>query len=245
MPRALQILVAVIALGVIGWFGFKLFNTPEQAGQRRALDLRELAMRQLGEALNSSHPDAPALILGNPFTQRPNQPAHVLAFEADAVRGFKQGFAGKLEMDWPELSAEALSNPGAIALPPQTRTPLSYLCAPKAWDAVLAKHPGAKIVVSLIGVPADLANHEFWQRTQGVSLALLLPDLELIGNLEAIRTAFAQGKIAAVLLNKPSAPPESAAPAEDAAAEFARRFLLVTPTNLEATITAYPQLFPQ
>jgi hypothetical protein len=107
---------------------------------------------------------------------------------------------------FPELRPECRQNLSSVYIDPATTTPLSYLVAPGALDAAVKEHPGARIIVSLIGVPVNLRQTRTWTTASGKSLALLLPDLRMVGNQADIRQALQSGQIAAMVLNKPGAP---------------------------------------
>ena len=70
-----------------------------------------------------------------------------------------------------------------------------------------------------------------------------MPDLRLLGDPETVQASFRSGKILGAILNRPGAPAELTAIESDPHREFARRFLLVTATNLDDVLTAYPGLF--
>jgi hypothetical protein len=124
---------------------------------------------------------------------------------------------------------------------PATTTPLSYIVAEDALDKITRQHPQAEILVSLIGLPIDVLRTETWKTER--KFALLLPDLRMLGDQSAIRMAFQSGKIAAIVLNKPGAPPDDQPLGRDAKMEFDLRFLLVTPENVDQCLKAYPRLF--
>jgi len=67
--------------------------------------------------------------------------------------------------------------------------------------------------------------------------------LRMVGNQAAIRQAVKSGKLAALVLNKPGAPPEDQPLGKDAKMEFDQRFLLLTPATVDEYLRAYPRLF--
>src|SRR6185369_6935232 len=114
-------------------------------------------------------PGARALIISNPFAQTKGVGGNVKAYEEAGVRGLRRGFGSK------------------IAIDADTTTPMSYLVAPDAFDKIAKQHPSCSLLVSLIGLPADLSKVELWQATDGPKLALLLPDLRMVGDAAAVR----------------------------------------------------------
>jgi hypothetical protein len=238
-------LLAVALLAGLLFLAWRLVFSPDRAVRNLALARREIATRVLAEAVAGELPGKQALVISNPFTQQPGQPAAVYAFEEAGVAGLRAGFGQALRLQavaFPELSPAALHNPEMLPMDPDTTTPLSFLTAEGAWDTVLRNYPGADVFISLIGVPLDLPRLEVWRQPKP-QFALLLPDLRMIGGLAAVREAFRTGKVVAAVLNKPGAPPETAALARDYRAEFDTRFLLVTARNLDEVVRAYPRAF--
>ena len=237
--------LALLVVGTGALAGWRLWHSPERALRTKALERRALDARFLGEELARQHPGQTAVIVANPFTQQPGRPAEIYAFDAAGVRGLKAGWRAGLNLAgivFPELDAAAGANPAGVDIDSQTTTPLSFLTSPRAWDKLVEANPGATLLVSLIGLPASLRNLQFWGQPQP-RLGLLLPDLRMIGDTAAIQAAFNSGKLAAVVLNRPGAPPETAPLVSDAQAEFSARFLLITRHNLAETLRAYPGLF--
>ena len=129
-------------------------------------------------------------------------------------------------------------------MPAGITTPISFMTAPGAWDVLAAKHASARVLVSLVGVPADLAETRAWTDPAGPQWVFYLPDLRLLGAREAVRAAFREKRLLAIVLARPGAPPESEPLGRDRAAEVEKRYLLVTAENLEERIAAWPRLFP-
>jgi len=233
----------VLALGGLG--ALLLFRGEDWQVRSQAVGRRELALRVLGEHLATEFPGTRALVVSNPFSQQDGQGRSVYAFEAAAVRGLERGWGGRIrlvEVVFPALSAAAAANPESVPIPPDATTPLSFLTAEGAWEAMLGRHTEVDLVVSLIGLPVGMQQREWWRRAEP-RFALLLPDLRLLGEGREIEAAFISGKIVAAVLRRPGAPPESVAALEDAHAEFGARFLLVTPANVGAVLEQFPNLF--
>lgn len=253
MNRALKpILLTLLAAAMVGLLDAR-FHFARLLRQGRPTDTRELAARFLGEHLARHYPGKRVLVLANPYTQEPGHPREIYRYEEAALRGLQQGLGeeGRFEgVVYPRLNPEHRSQPRA-AVHPATTTPLSYLLAPGAIDTVVRENPKADILVSLIGLPVGITRSSAWQREGRPRFAFLLPDvnvlkeeLELFGDRGAVRRALESGKIAALVLNKPGAPPEDEPLGKDLRAEFERRFLLVWAGNLETSARAFPQRFP-
>jgi len=212
----------------------------------RPLGQREMATRFLGEYLARQYPGRHIVVFANPFSNLPGQPREIYQFEQAGLRGLRQGVGTALKIEqvvFPELKPGALENPHTAAIDRSTTTPLSYLVADDAFDKVAHQYPRAEILVSLIGLPVNIRETEIWKTDHDRRFALLLPDLRMVGDQAAIRRAVQSGRLAAMVLPKPGAPPEDQPLGKDSRTEFERRFLLITPATIEGYLKAYPRLF--
>ena len=106
-----------------------------------------------------------------------------------------------------------------------------------------APSPTAEREARFISETSEVS-HFFSASLSRSKFALLLPDLRIIGNNVALRSAMHSGKLAAFVLARPGAPETQPAPDGGFAAEFEKRFVLVTPENVDQAMRTYPQLFP-
>ena len=240
-----SLLVLVVSIALLGLveaqfhLGRRLTGTP-------ALGQRELATLFLGQHLARRFPGQMAVVWSNPFSRASGQPREVYQFEKAGLRGLRRGLDTAVKIEavvFPELRPECRQDLSSVYIDPATTTPLSYLVAPDALDAAVKEHPGARIIVSLIGVPVNLRQTRTWTTASGKSLALLLPDLRMVGNQADIRLALQSGQIAAMVLNKPGAPPDDRPLGGDRKMEFDQRFLLISAENVDAVLKAFPRLF--
>ena len=240
--RALLVVVCVVfAVGLgVGWWW-------RRGPQQDAFQVRELATRGLAEQLTRDFSGHRALVISNPYTQRSGLPRAMREMEDAGLRGLKQGFGSKVSLAaiaFPELKPEAKEDPRAVYIDPESTTPLSFLVAEDAFDKLARQHPEGDLIVSLIGLPVDLQRVKCWQDPAGPKFALLLPDLRVIGNNAAIRQAMQGGKLVAFVLARPGAPETPPAVGAAFAAEFEKRFVLVTPEIVDQAMQIFPQLFP-
>lgn len=232
--------VLLVGAGLGAWIFFK----PNPHGN--AMQVRAIATRGLAEHLVLVYAGKQALVVSNPFSGQPGAPRHIVQAEEAGVRGLRDGFAGKVSIAavvFPELKPEALVNPRALLGETDTTTPLSYLVSTDAFDQLARQHPGCELIVSLIGLPVELNRCESWTAPSGPKFALLLPDLRIIGDTAAVEAALKSGRLAGFVLRKPGAPGDDSAPSKDFRTEFERRFVLVTPANLEQVRQVHPALF--
>jgi hypothetical protein len=233
--------LAFVAL-VAALIGFKFFFGANPHGQ--ALESRQIATRGLAEALVARHPGKHAIILSNPFVQRPETDRRIVAMEDAGIRGLRSALEKKLIIDavvYPELRPEAQENPRAVPIG-QTTTPLSYLVATDALDRAAAEHPAAEILISLIGLPIELDKCDVWKKEGPPSFALLLPDLRMVGGAPEVAAAFKSGKLTAIVLARPNVANEDEKAGADFKAEFERRYILVTADNVDEVLRQSPQI---
>jgi hypothetical protein len=124
----------------------------------------------------------------------------------------------------PDIRPEYFSNPSSIFIAPDSKTPLSFLILPESVDQLAAAHPECQILVSLIGLPVGVEALKVWDPQDPRALALLLPDLRVLGSPAKAADAFERGKIVAAVVE--SDPPGS--------------FLVVTSTNILEVLERHP-----
>lgn len=229
----LAVLGLVTALGIAYWC---LRPDPIE----RAFTDHEEALRRLAEHLARSGAGRRALVVSNPFAQQ--RRGGVRKQEEAGVRGLRAGFGQTIAVGavaYPALKPEAARNPEAIAPPAGATTPLSFMVAEESFDQLAARHPDCDLIVSLIGLPANVTSSRIWEPGPP-KLALLLPDLRVIGGAAEVRAAIMSGKLAAFVCPRPQLPaPQGLA---ENSPSFDRNFLLVAPENLEGTLRQYPDL---
>lgn len=199
--------------------------------QSAAFRSRQDATRLLGEYLAKKFPQGQVVVVSNPFTLL-DAPPNIMKMEQAGIAGLQEGF-GKdraLKVVLPELKPAARTNPRSLLTDPETTTPLSYLVTENSFDKLVTD---ADVVVSLIGLPAELDQVASWHKTGKPTFALLLPDLRMIGDAAAVQTAMKNGKLAAFVVANPDR------------ANTQKAFLLVTPENLDELVQQYPTLLPQ
>ncbi|MBM3837778.1 MAG: hypothetical protein FJ398_07395 [Verrucomicrobia bacterium] len=239
MKSAAKILFALLLLAGAVFSTLRYLPlASDRSMKRTALVRREIALRVLAEFVAREFTGQKVLVVSNPFTQRKTQSSEVAEFEEAGLRGLKKGWANRIQLQgigFPELDPALAKNPSHGRIDPQTTTPLSFMTTDGAWDNLLRRYPDTEVVVSLIGLPATLHRLEIWRQSKP-RFALLLPDLRMIGDAADVKEAFRSGKLAAVVLEKPSAPPESTPIHRDYHAEFNQCFVLITASNADTLI---------
>lgn len=204
-----------------------------------------MATRVLAEYVAAQHPGKRVLVISNPFTRERGHSPQIYAYEEAGIAGLRKGLgnAQPMKVVFPALRPEVGRKPGSVYVDPKTTTPLSFLVAEDAFDALAKENSDFDIVVSLIGLPVNVSRAGIWQNPAGPKFALLLPDLRFIGQPEAVRAAIKSGKIVGAVLKKPGAPPEATPVDGDYKSEFAKRFVLATTETVDQLLQVYPQLF--
>ena len=234
--------LALVCLVAVGFAARFLIGTKPQVN---AEHVREIATRGLAAYLAQTQPGRRVLVFSNPFAREANTEPAIVKMEDAGIRGLEEGWKGKLTVAaiaLPQLKVGARENPQAFIADPETTTPLSYLVAPDAFDNQAKLHAGCELVVSLIGLPADLDHCEIWTRPGPPAFALLLPDLGVIGGVDAVKRAVKSGKLLAFVLRRPGSPSDSEPVTGDSRDEFEKRFVLVTKENLEEVAKSNPEL---
>ena len=207
----------------------------DKRARRQAMDHRELAAHRLAETIRASGADATVVVLANPFTREKGHPPAIYSFQEVTLQGFRDSGLKVAKVAYPALKEGAAANPLSVSMPSGTTTPLSYLARTDAFDQIIAEHPDASVLISLIGLPANPFSCAFWQPNGGPPLALLLPDLWMIGDRGAIRRAFHSGRILAAVVRRPREwVPETGADA------FDEHYLLVTAENIDEVVDHLP-----
>jgi hypothetical protein len=211
---------AVVIAAIIG--GALLFN----GANRAPLSHREIAAQVLAEHLRKTASPKSVVVISNPFAQQAGRGADAYTFQKASEDGLRSGFGSEVELKiaFPNLKGAA----GSVHSDPNITTPMSYLVTDDAFDELVRANPKGDIFISLIGLPMNtlsmLANQKPY--------AFVLPDFKLLGDPNSVRHVFKSGKILAAVIPKPGAPPADKA-ASDYKAEFEKRFILVTPQNVD------------
>ncbi len=140
-------------------------------------------MELLGARIAKLRPECKVLVLSNPFTKDSGYLNEKNQYERAGLRGLRKGLGGRspVKVVFPEIRPEYLANPQSVIIPPDSRTPLSFLMHPASVDRLADAHPECNVIVSLIGLPAGVDGMKIWHETDPRCFALLLPDLRLLG----------------------------------------------------------------
>ncbi|MBX3743882.1 MAG: hypothetical protein KF833_01105 [Verrucomicrobiae bacterium] len=167
-----------------------------------ALDARQRAMKLLGETLAGMRPGSPVLVLSNPFARDSGRRDDTGRFERAGTRGLREGLGSRSELKvvFPEIRPEYHTDPASVIIPPDSRTPLSFLVEPASVDRLAEEHPECRVIVSLIGLPIGVEGLKVWEEGDPRGFGLLLPDLRVLGSPARAAAAFRSGKILAAVV---------------------------------------------
>ena len=245
MKGALRAIFILAMAGLTITLGVWFFQRAKGIPHSSAVWQREVATRVLGEYLARHHRGRPVLVVSNPFTQKRGLNSQIYAMAEAEIDGLRLGIgeAATIKVAFPGLRPAAQKNPKSVYVDPATTTPLSFLVAEESFDLLASENPDRSLVVSLIGLPANLSRVKVWNQEGEPQFALLLPDWRMVGNRSAVAAAFKSGKIVAAVVNKPGAAADDLTVSGNYEKEFAKRFLLLTSENIEAISGAIPHLF--
>ena len=177
-----------------------------QKAMSQSLDARRSLLQALGQHLSQRHYPDCVLVLSNPFAQKRGQRKEIRQFGDAGIQGLQEGLAKttRLKVVRPKIKIEYRDNPQNAPLPADAKNPLSFLMEASSIDEISKSHPDCKMIVSLIGLPAEVGKLKVWQKDNAVKFALLMPDLRVIGQQAKVLNAFQSGKIAAAVVPDPA-----------------------------------------
>ena len=192
------VLASVLAAVGLAAFAF-LANSSRP--KNIALTARQHAMELLGARISKLRPECKVLVLSNPFNKEASYLSEKSQYERAGLRGLRKGLGGRssVKVVVPEIRPEYFANPQSVFIPPDSRTPLSFLMRPESVDQLAEAHPECQVIVSLIGLPAEVDRLKIWNENDPRSFALLLPDLRLLGPPSKALEAFQRGKLLAAV----------------------------------------------
>ena len=245
MKGALRSILILVIAGLTVALGAWFYQRAKGFPHSSAMWQREIATRVLGEYLARHFRGRPVLVVSNPFTKKRGLNSQIYAMAEAEIDGLRLGIgdAATIKVAFPGLRPAAQKNPKSVYVDPATTTPLSFLVAEESFDQLAIENPDRTLVVSLIGLPANLRRVKIWNQEGEPQFALLLPDWRMVGNRAAVAAAFKSGKIVAAVINKPGAAADDLTVSGNYEKEFAKRFLLLTAENIDAVSGAIPQLF--
>ncbi len=239
---ACMVIIVVCAFGILtttGMFG--------DAGTKKIIQNELVYMKASafipGKHIGEKHPGAKILVLVDEEKNNVRQ--------AEMIEEFKKGLAGKCEIIGTECPKPLPPPPaeGEEATPPppppgpemeMMTIPIQEIMTAQSVMEAIAKYPGTTMIVTFIGLPRDFTNMEIWYEEDE---AKKLKVAVINGEVYQLGPGIAAGQIVAAVTYNPKAKfDESKAPSDPQAA-FDKRYLMITPENLEQIAQEYPGLF--
>jgi len=167
------------------------------------------------------------------------------------VDGLKEGFGGRIEIvaeispKIPDSAKNAFSQEmapmaegeggpeGGEMLPP-----LEFWFTGKLFDQLVTDNKDkCDLIITTIGLPMDLGAMKFWEMKDRPKLALAS------GSVYELKQAIKKGVIVGAVTYNPKAVYDEKPPPSDLDAAFDKRFLLVTPENVDTVAREHRDLF--
>jgi len=173
--------------------------------------------------------------------------------QADMIAEFERGLAGRCEIIGKEIpkpipleETEAGQNPTPTPPPPGNEQapemviPIQEIMTAESVIAAISKYPNVTMIVSFIGLPRDFNNMDIWyeeDESKKIKVAIVGGEIYQLG------PGIASGQIVAAVTYNPKAKfDESKAPSDPQAA-FDKRYILITPENIEKIASENQGLF--
>ena len=127
----------------------------------------------------------------------------------------------------------------AVEHPLPSIDPKQHWLSASEFDRMIALHPDAELVVSMVGLPKDLPGIKFWQNPDAPKLILIR------GGLKYLQKAFEYKVILAAIVFSPGCSFKEASPqtGKKASEAIKDHFLFVTPDNIGEIKEAFPNKF--
>ena len=236
--KPVAILCAIIALGC----ALANIFTGGGPGMDEIVDIelkyQEIAGQKLGQHLAKTYPGEDALVILDPAKQKSDQRYALL-------EGLKEGLGNKVTVAkevYPEIPQKFIEEfMGDV--PPEEQDesmlpPTEYWLTPSLFDNIVAEHgKNVDMVITCIGLPNNPGAMEFWSMNPRPKLVIAS------GGVYELKRAIAQGAVAAAVSYNPSMVYDQKAPPSDLDEAFDKRYLLITPENVEAVASKHNNLF--
>jgi hypothetical protein len=244
--KPLAVVCALIALlcavsHIVGGRGPSMTTVIE-----REMTYQKVSAQKLAMYLADKHAGAKALVVIQPTGGQDR--------ENPLVAGLKEGFGGKIEIVQvlePEIPEEA-KKMFAAEMPPapeeggaggpgageEVVPPLEYWFTPALFDKIAEDSKDqADMIITTIGLPQDPASMRFWAMDPRPKLAVVS------GSVYKLKKAIKSGAIVGAVTYSPAAVYEDKPPPGDIDKAFDKRFILVTPENVDDVAAKHGDLF--
>jgi len=231
----------------------------DPAPGRYEREYQKISAQKLAVHLADRFPGARVLIITDPMRQTP---AGVVAEAGPGtgdpfLAGLREGLGEKVTIVAevvPEIPEDVRAAFTAESFPPGTLEsesapiemilpPPEYWFTPQVFDKLVTEHAmDCDLIITTVGLPMDQRSMRFWRMKNRPRLAVSLGGMT--PSLAELRMAIAEDAVPGFVAYSPDAVFDGKRPPKDLDDAFAKRYLLVTPDNVNDLAGKYPDLFP-
>ncbi len=205
-----------------------IVNEPHEQ-QVRILDKERgyvyATMQYIGDYLSVQYPEHRILLIAQPVTEQ-NKERHELMID-----GLEKGLNDNLQI-------LAVETPSPLNF--DSGSDLDYIFDAELFDRMVKLHPECNMVVSLIGMPADIRKMRFWSLEPEERPKLVVA----YGSIRELQSAIKMGFVSAAVTHNWNYKHSLSEPLpENFKDAFERRFILVDRRNIDQIAAEFPTLF--
>jgi hypothetical protein len=191
-----------------------------------------VSTRILGRHLADLAPGAKALVV----SEKPMSPATLKPLLDGLGDGLAEGMGKPATIAAVDSPAQDLA---ADATPEGIDDAMAGPFCAAQLDAIIARHPDCRLIVSLSGMPTDYSDMAIWTEDPALRPIVAVA----MGDVPMLRNAILGHAIHAAVLPRPDAGTDTLA--SDPQDIFDQRFLLATPDNIEELVAEHGHLFAE
>jgi hypothetical protein len=257
----LVLLSAIVALVAAVW---QLFFSGGP-GNKRIMEIQlaytKVSTQKLGEHLAATYPGSKAIVLVNPQMPYTQQQSNVLLEGLKAGLGNKITIVAEVAPKLPEMPNMPGMMPGmppppagaegaesAAAVPPGAPSPemmmmmgpIEFWLTAEKFDEMMAPYlDKCDMVITTIGLPMDVGRMKFWSLSSRPKMVVAS------GSILELKKAIEGKAVVAALTFNPKAKFDNERPPKKLDDAFAKRYILITPENVNQVAEEIPELFIQ
>lgn len=242
-PVAIVCIIIALATALMNIVKTSSGGNTAQIVEREQL-FQKIGTQKLGMYLAEKYPGAKALIVTEPRIGTAASRPNIL------VEGLKEGFGGKITVveevspEVPQNAAKAFAaempamEGGEGGMEGEMLPPLEYWYTAAVLEALLEKYKGQyDMIVTTIGLPQDANRMKLWKAKDKPKVAIANGSVyELKGPIKA-------AMIVGAITYNPKAEYDDKPVPKDLDEAFNKRFLLLTPENIDEVASAHGDIF--
>lgn len=207
---------------------------------KNELAYQQIQGEKLGIYLAKKYPDSNVLLLLDPAKKNSTQPDSI-------VEGLKKGLGTLPVKEVYPTIPESDIREYMGDMPPDEMAMEDMLPPTEIWlkpaafqDLIFKDGKGCDLVITTIGLPENpQPMTKLWSAIKADKLKLAIA----VGGVYDLQKAISAGMICAAVSYNPEAPFENKRPPKDLDEAFDKRYLLITPDNLDQITSDHPKLF--